>query len=57
MAPHTNSVLVLASGAVRLTLAERQHRFLRGEGDSCLMVYMNTGTAPGLSDGARSRLM
>ena len=57
MAPHTNSVLVLASDMARLALAERLRRSLRGEWDSCLMVYMNTVPAPGLSDGARSRLM
>lgn len=55
MAPHTNSVLVLASDAARLALAERLRRSLRGEWDSCLMVYMSV--APGASAPARSRLM
>lgn len=57
MAPHTNSVLVLAGNPERLALVDRLRRSLRGEWDSCLMVYMNTVPAPGLSDGARSRLM
>jgi hypothetical protein len=57
MAPHTNSVLVLTGDPERLALVERLRRSLRGEWDSCLMVYMNTVPAPGLSDGARSRLM
>jgi hypothetical protein len=57
MAPHTNRVLVLASDAARLALAERLRRSLRGEWDSCLMVYMSTAPATGTVDGSRSRLM
>lgn len=58
MAPHTNSVLVLASDTVRLALVERLRRSLRGEWDSCLMVYMTSVAAPrATADPATSRLM
>lgn len=57
MTPHTNSVLVLTSNAARLALVERLRRSLRGEWDSCLMVYMSTAPATGTVDGSRSRLM
>ncbi len=57
MAPHTNSVLVLASDAARLALAERLSHALRGEWDSCLMVYMSPAPASGTGGTARSRLM
>ncbi len=57
MAPHTNCVLVLASDTARLTLAERLRRSLRGEWDSCLMVYMSAAPTSGAAGTTRSRLM